>query len=268
MSNYFVGDVHGCYKELKLLLEQVKFNPSKDVLWLSGDLVSRGPDSLSVLQYIFSLEKSAKIVLGNHDLNLLLIHSGLRKHTKKDNLTKLLKSSDLDELIRWLRNQPLLRVEEEKKILISHAGISPQWNIETAKKCAKECKLLLKKKNYFNILNSIRGDYPNYWKDKLTGIFRFRFSVNVLTRMRYCYLDGSLEMNSKENPSFIKKKIKPWYEIKNPAISENYKVFFGHWSTLSGTKTPDWVIPLDTGCCWGGGLTMFRFEDKKKFVQF
>ncbi|WP_343152949.1 symmetrical bis(5'-nucleosyl)-tetraphosphatase [Buchnera aphidicola] len=268
MSNYFVGDVHGCYRELKLLLQQVKFNPVKDMLWLSGDLVSRGPDSLSVLQYIVSLEKSVKIVLGNHDLNLLLIHSGLRKSSKKNNLDKLLAARDIDKLINWLRDQPLLRVDEEKKILISHAGISPQWDIQTAKKCAKECKSLLKKENYSNILNSIRGDYPNYWKDELTGISRFRFSVNVLTRMRYCFLDGSLEMNSKENPSLITKNIKPWYEIKNSFSNNNYKVFFGHWSTLVGSKTPDWLIPLDTGCCWGGGLTMFRLEDQKKFVQF
>ncbi|WP_343153849.1 symmetrical bis(5'-nucleosyl)-tetraphosphatase [Buchnera aphidicola (Mindarus keteleerifoliae)] len=268
MSTYFVGDVHGCYKELRSLLQKVKFDSNQDELWLSGDLVSKGPDSLDVLQYVFSLGKSAKVVLGNHDLNLLLIHAGLRKNSKKDNLTELLKSKDADHLINWLRKQPLLRIDEKRKILLSHAGISPQWNIKTAKKCAKECELMLKKKNYFNILNSIRGDYPNFWKKELVGTFRFRFSVNVLTRMRYCFPDGSLELNCKENPSLVKKEIKPWYEIKNLSISKKYKVFFGHWSTLVGTQTPNWVVPLDTGCCWGRGLTMIRLEDQKKFVQY
>ncbi|HAI06154.1 MAG TPA: diadenosine tetraphosphatase, partial [Pantoea sp.] len=138
MSTYLIGDVHGCYDELRALLQQVDFNPQQDTLWLTGDLVARGPGSLEVLRYVKSLGDAVRLVLGNHDLHLLAVYAGISRNKPKDRLTPLLEADDADELINWLRRQPLLQVDEEHKLVMGHAGITPQWDIETAKKCARE----------------------------------------------------------------------------------------------------------------------------------
>ena len=50
MALYFVGDVQGCYDELRQLLDLAGFSQDEDELWLTGDLVARGPKSLEVLR--------------------------------------------------------------------------------------------------------------------------------------------------------------------------------------------------------------------------
>lgn len=143
MSTYFIGDVHGCFDELIALLNQVEFSPEKDTVWLTGDLVARGPGSLDVLRYVKSLGDSARIVLGNHDLHLLAVFAGISRNKPKDRLNLLLEAPDADELINWLRRQPLLQVDEEKKVVMAHAGITPQWDLDTAKSCARDVEAVL-----------------------------------------------------------------------------------------------------------------------------
>ena len=70
----FVGDVHGCYTELKGLLEMANFKPDSERLFFVGDLINRGPKSLEVLKLDHRL--SASCVLGNHERSFL-------KHLKK-----------------------------------------------------------------------------------------------------------------------------------------------------------------------------------------
>lgn len=125
MSTYLIGDVHGCYDELIALLAQVEFDPRSDTLWLTGDLVARGPGSLEVLRYVKSLGDSVRLVLGNHDLHLLAVFAGISRNKPKDRLKSLLEAPDADELLNWLRRQPLLQVDEEKKLVMAHAGITP-----------------------------------------------------------------------------------------------------------------------------------------------
>ncbi len=115
MSTYIVGDIHGCYRELRELLDSVSFDPQQDTLWLTGDLVARGPDSLQVLRYVKSLGSSARLVLGNHDLHLIGIYCKISRNKPKDHLDELLNAPDIDELINWLRRQPLLQVDEDQK---------------------------------------------------------------------------------------------------------------------------------------------------------
>ncbi|MXP51132.1 bis(5'-nucleosyl)-tetraphosphatase (symmetrical) ApaH [Pantoea sp. SoEX] len=262
MSTYLVGDIHGCYKELRTLLNKVDFNPQNDTLWLTGDLVSRGPNSLNVLRYIKSIDHCVKLVLGNHDLNLLSIYAGINNAKPKYNLTKLLKSEDIDDLINWLRCKPLIQIDEQKKIIMSHAGITPQWNLKTAKKCASEIEKILSSDMYSSFLSSIYGNMPNNWSEELKGLARLRFITNAFTRMRYCFNNGQLEMFSKNIIESSNMPIKPWFDIKNK-ISDDYTIIFGHWSALKGKGTPKNIIGLDTGCCWGGNLTLLHWEEKK-----
>lgn len=152
MATYLIGDVHGCYDELIALLHKVEFTPGKDTLWLTGDLVARGPGSLDVLRYVKSLGDSVRLVLGNHDLHLLAVFAGISRNKPKDRLTPLLEAPDADELLNWLRRQPLLQIDEEKKLVMAHAGITPQWDLQTAKECARDVEAVLSSDSYPSFL--------------------------------------------------------------------------------------------------------------------
>lgn len=266
MSIYLIGDVHGCYDELRSLLNQVAFDPQADQLWLTGDLVARGPASLEVLRFVRGLGDCVKMVLGNHDLHLLAVYAGISRNKPKDRITPLLEAPDADLLINWLRRQPLLQVDEEKKLVMAHAGITPQWNIETAKSCAREVEAVLASDTYPLFLDAMYGDMPNNWTPELSGLARLRFTTNALTRMRFCFPNGQLDMIAKEAPDSAPPPLKPWFNIPGP-VSSDYTIAFGHWASLEGKGTPEGVLALDTGCCWGGKLTMLRWEDKRMFVQ-
>ncbi|WP_348666560.1 bis(5'-nucleosyl)-tetraphosphatase (symmetrical) ApaH [Arsenophonus symbiont of Ornithomya chloropus] len=266
MSTYLIGDIHGCYYELKELLKKVKFNPNKDILWITGDLVARGPNSLKVLRYIKKLSISAKIVLGNHDLNLISMYYQINHHKPKDKLKKILTAPDAEILINWLRKQPLLQIDDEKKIIMSHAGITPQWDLKSAKICAKEIETILSSNIYPIFLESMYSNIPDTWSPKLKGLSRLRFSTNVLTRMRYCWPNGRLNLDWKSTPENTPFPLKPWFNLVRK-IPKEYTIIFGHWSALKGRGTPKGIYCLDTGCCWGGELTLMRWEDKKYFIQ-
>ncbi|MBE5251318.1 bis(5'-nucleosyl)-tetraphosphatase (symmetrical) ApaH [Mixta mediterraneensis] len=266
MSTYLIGDVHGCYDELRALLKQVSFNPEQDILWLTGDLVARGPGSLDVLRYVKSLGDSVRLVLGNHDLHLLAVYAGISRNKPKDRLTPLLEADDADELINWLRRQPLLQVDEEKKLVMGHAGITPQWDIETAKKCAREVESVISSDSYPLFLNAMYGDMPNNWSEALSGLARLRFSTNALTRMRFCFPNGQLDMICKDAPDSALPPLKPWFNIAGP-VAREYTIVFGHWASLEGKGTPEGIIGLDTGCCWGGSLTLLHWEEQRYYVQ-
>ncbi|XOD69955.1 MAG: bis(5'-nucleosyl)-tetraphosphatase (symmetrical) ApaH [Sodalis sp. (in: enterobacteria)] len=261
MSTYLIGDIHGCYDELQIILERVQFNATEDTLWLTGDLVARGPGSLEVLRLVRSLGDSVRMVLGNHDLHLLAVHAGISRKKRKDRITPLLKAPDFDELINWLRYQPVLQVDEKKKLVMAHAGITPQWDLATARKCACEVEAALKSDGYSLFLDAIYDDMYNNWNQELSGIARLRFSINVFTRMRYCFSNGQLEMNCKENPERIQGSLRPWFSLAR-LVPECWSIVFGHWSSLMGHGTPPHIYGLDTGCCWGGELTLLRWEDK------
>ena len=264
MSNYIIGDIQGCFDELQLLLKKVKFNANNDVLWVAGDLVARGPKSLETLRFIKNLGSSARVVLGNHDLHLLAVSLGIHQAKKKDNTGAILDSNDRDELLNWLRYQPLLAEHEE--FIVCHAGITPQWNLSTAKKCAKEVEAILKSDKWPWLIENMYNNTPNLWSTTLEGIERYRFIINAFTRMRYCFPDASLDMECKRPPKdLIGSNLQPWFELKRQKKIKK-TILFGHWAALEGYKGKR-VIGLDTGCVWGGSLTMIRWEDKQYYSQ-
>ncbi|MFP1916377.1 bis(5'-nucleosyl)-tetraphosphatase (symmetrical) ApaH [Lonsdalea quercina] len=266
MATYLVGDVHGCFVELEALLAQVSFDPARDTLWLTGDLVARGPDSLQVLRFVRSLGSSVRMVLGNHDLHLLAVYAGISRQKSKDRLDALLAAPDIDDLINWLRRQPVLQVDEELKLVMAHAGITPQWDLDTAQMCAREVESILSSDSYPLFLDAMYGDMPNNWLPELSGLPRLRFSTNVFTRMRYCFGGGQLDMMCKTPPAQAPSMLKPWFNLPGPVPSE-YAIAFGHWASLEGKGTPEGIFALDTGCCWGGSLTLLHWETQRYYHQ-
>jgi bis(5'-nucleosyl)-tetraphosphatase (symmetrical) len=265
MAIYFVGDIQGCYSELCVLLEQVEFSPESDQLWLVGDLVARGPDSLKTLRFIKSLGDSAKVVLGNHDLHLLAIHAGIKTAKPSDFLDELLAADDIDELMNWLARQPLIQKLPNEEVYMSHAGLPPHWSPEQAMKQAKLASEKIASPRRNEWLKVMYGEDPKQWSLAKTSDEKFRFTINSLTRMRYCHLDYALEFSCKLSLEQAPSSIKPWF-----AFNEGPKIYtwlFGHWAALMGNCPSTNIFALDTGCVWGEHLTLLRWPDKKLFTE-
>jgi bis(5'-nucleosyl)-tetraphosphatase (symmetrical) len=265
MTVYFVGDIQGCYSELDALLSKIAFSASDDQLYVAGDLVARGPDSLATLRLIKSLKSSAKVVLGNHDLHLLSVFHGLKKVKAQDNLSTLLSASDAEELLEWLINQPLIQKLPDEETYMSHAGLSPEWTPKIALEQANVAHKNLTSPELKYWLKHMYGSQPTSWKNANDEISQFRFTINALTRMRYCHSDGSLDFECKENLNNAPKQLSPWFKFQH--INNNTQWLFGHWAALMGKCQPNNIHALDTGCVWGHHLSILRWHDKYLFIE-
>jgi len=254
MATYAIGDIQGCYDDLIKLLEQIKFNETDDSLWFVGDLVNRGPQSLETLRFVKSLGHSAITVLGNHDLHLLAMFFGSGK--KSDTLEPILKAVDRDELLHWLRHRPLMHYDEKLNFNMLHAGLPPQWTIEQARDLATEVEEVLQGKDHADYFADMYGDKPRLWTEELTGMKRWRYITNCLTRLRFCSTSGKLVLSEKGPPS--ESDYIPWF--KHPERkSKEARIVFGHWSTLGLLQT-DNIWSIDTGCLWGGSMTAIELD--------
>lgn len=256
MATYAIGDIQGCYDSLLTLLEKIQFDQSKDVLWFAGDLVNRGPDSLSTLRFVKSLGDNVITVLGNHDLHLLAIAYDV-KTTRSDDMKRIINAEDSDELLHWLSHRPMLHHDPDLNFTITHAGIYPGWSLDHARKYANELEDTLQN-NLSAFLQHMYGNKPGKWDDNLSGFDRLRFICNCFTRMRYCYPDHSLDFSSNGAPGTIPEGALPWFELTDRQTQQQ-RLLFGHWSTL-GKINKENVYALDTGCVWGGELTALRID--------
>ncbi len=270
MATYAIGDIQGCFKELQQLLQLIKFDPKQDNLWCAGDLVNRGPQSLEVLRFFKQLGDKAKIVLGNHDLHLLAISAGNKDYLhKSDTLDAIFKAKDHNELITWLRHQPLLHHDKTLNFTMIHAGLPPQWDLALAMQCAKELETVLQDDvQFIKFTQHLYGKKPKKWSEKLEGWERIRFIANCFTRMRYCNAKGKLDLKRTGSPAAEKQLngedgFLAWY-LHEHRKSRDLKIIFGHWAT-HGFHAGNGVFALDTGCLWGGALTALRLEDEAVF---
>lgn len=264
MASYAIGDIQGCFQPLQALLQHIDFDARHDTLWFTGDLVNRGPQSLETLRFVKGLGSAAITVLGNHDLHLLAVSEGHEKFQhNSDTLNPILQADDRDELLDWLRAQPLLHHDEDLKLSMIHAGLPPQWTLTQARAAAAEVEAVLRSEHYLDFLAHMYGNLPDLWSEGLRGHERLRFIVNCFTRLRYCSPQGKLALSAKGAPGTQPSGMIPWFQIPDRASREN-TIIFGHWSTL-GLHLQDNVMALDTGCLWGGSLTAVRLEDKRVF---
>ncbi|KAF0205198.1 MAG: bis(5'-nucleosyl)-tetraphosphatase [Gallionellaceae bacterium] len=261
MAIYAIGDIQGCYVEFQQLLEQMRFDPAQDKLWLVGDLVNRGPDSLQVLRLVKSLGDSAITVLGNHDLHLLAVAEGAAELHRSDTLDEVLNAPDRDELLAWLRRQRLIHAEDG--YVLVHAGLLPQWSIKQAVSLAHEVEEALRGDDYATFLARMYGNAPHNWNDDLGGYKRLRVITNVFTRMRICTPQGEMEFKFKGEVEHIPPGYLPWFDVPKRK-SHDTTVIFGHWSAL-GLRIEPRVMALDTGCLWGGPMSAIRLEDRQLF---
>lgn len=259
-ATYAVGDVQGCFDDLLRLLDKISFDPEQDQLWFTGDLVNRGPNSLELLRFVKALGDAAITVLGNHDLHLLAAAAGAVQIKKRDTITEILQAADCEELLFWLRHQPLLHHDEHLGYTMVHAGIPPQWNLAMARSCAMELEVVLQNFHYEDFFQHMYGSKPLRWRDDLKGWKRLRFIANALTQIRYCDLSGRLDLTGERNSVSGRKRSMPWFVIPNRAMRKK-RILFGHWAALGKKrKKIKNVYALDTGCANGGRFTAYQLE--------
>lgn len=264
MATYAIGDIQGCLEPLKCLLKKINFDAARDTLWLAGDLINRGPDSLETLRFLYRIRDSLEIVLGNHDLHFLAVYYQLRKSGNSDTLKELLRSPDVSILVHWLRQQKLLHHDSALGYTLVHAGIPPQWDLTQALACAGEVETVLKDDRCLDFLAHMYGNNPNQWRDDLQGQERLRLITNYFTRMRFCSADGELELKTKESADAPPAGFSPWFKHSSRKTRQQ-KIIFGHWAALEGKADGENVFALDTGCVWGGSLTAMRLDDGAYF---
>ena len=261
MSLYAIGDIQGCHAEFCQLLEMIGFSAESDRLWLVGDLVNRGPGSLAVLREVKALGAAATTVLGNHDFHLLTVAAGHARQHKRDTIGPILAAPDRDELLAWVRAQPLVVVEGDR--LLVHAGLLPEWTPDAAVALSGEVQAALRADDHDHFLRTLYGDAPDAWRDDLAGFDRLRVVVNACTRLRFCTAGGRMEFREKRGPEHAPEGYRPWFAHEARA-SSGKTVVCGHWSTRELVLAPN-LMMLDSGCLWGGTLTAVRLEDRRVF---
>ena len=268
--NYVIGDVQGCFEALKALLKEIQFDAEQDFIWFAGDLVARGENSIAALRFIKKLAEqgAAATVLGNHDLTLLAYARGIKPVKEKDNVRDVIDAIDSDDLIEWLRKQPMCLFPNEQTIL-THAGIPNIWSAEKTAQLAQEVEAIIAHDDFEvldDFLKEMFGKEPALWSDQLQGHERIRCIVNYLTRMRLIDAKGRLEYSFKDaldDP--MPQGFKPWFEFESQA-AQTHQILFGHWAALNGKTISNKIQNVDGGCVWGNQLMAFRLEDQQMFA--
>lgn len=267
--NYVIGDVQGCFAALKALLKAIKFDPDQDFIWFAGDLVARGENSVGTLRFVKKLVErgAAATVLGNHDLTLLAGARGLKSVKEKDRTRDVIDAIDSDDLIDWLRRQPLCLFPNEHTIL-THAGIPGIWSAEQAAALAREVEAVIGHEDFAVMdafLQEMYGAQPDLWSDDLAGNARLRCITNYLTRMRLTDAQGRLEFSFKDAlDEPMPEGFQPWFEFDSQA-ARTHRIVFGHWAALQGRTITDCIQNVDGGCVWGNQLIAYRLEDQALF---
>lgn len=263
MATYAIGDVQGCFTTLERLLSRIGFDKKRDTLWLAGDLVNRGPDSLGVLRWAKGLGSSLVTVLGNHDVHLLGVASGARSLKPGDTIESVLEASDAEALLDWLARRPLFH--REGNFVLVHAGLHPSWSLDEAAGYAREVEVALEGKERKKTLSSLYGkNSAAIWNPRLTGAQRLRVIVAAFTRLRVVSRDGIMDLGFSLPPSQAPKSVKPWFALY--PFPAGVTVLFGHWAAL-GLYVSEGAVGLDTGCVWGRTLTAIRLEDRQIFQE-
>jgi len=260
VATWVIGDIQGCSEAFDALLKVLAPDPGTDRIWLAGDLVNRGPDSLGVLRR--AMRMGAECVLGNHDLHLLAVAQGARPCAASDTFGPVLEAPDRERLLHWLRRRPLLLHDEGLGWNMVHGGLPPDWDLATARRRAAEVEEVLAGERAAEFLAHLYGNEASVEEAAASGWGRLRYTLNALTRIRYVTGDGRLDLSFSGAPEKRPEGLVPWFSA--PARrSRGERVVFGHWASLDldpEIAERENVRHVDTGCVWGGRLTALDLQ--------
>lgn len=268
--HYVVGDLQGSFAAFQALKQLIDFDEQQDCFYFAGDLVARGEDSLSTLREVKRLHEhgAAFTVLGNHDLNLIAVWRGFQKLKEKDRTKPIFAAPDCDELLHWLRQQPLWLQPTNDHVVV-HAGVPHIWTLGQLQQYASEVSRVVAGELSVldGFLAEMYGTQPDMWSDELAGNIRLRVITNYLTRMRLITEQGQLEFEFKDSlDAPMPEGFKPWFNYDG-LVAQSHQVLFGHWAALQGVNIEANIKALDGGCVWGGQLLAYRLEDSQLFTS-
>jgi bis(5'-nucleosyl)-tetraphosphatase (symmetrical) len=256
MASYLIGDLQGCDAPLARLLARIAFSPSRDTLYLLGDLVNRGPASAAVLRRLMGYGDAARCLLGNHDLSMLAVAHGHRAPHRNDTMDDVLAAPDREAMLEWLRHRAMAL--HAHGILMVHGGVLPSWDLAQTLALAREVEAVLRSPDLPSFLAQMYGNQPDHWEDGLRGADRLRVIVNALTRLRFCTPEGVMDLKASGGLEQAPPGLLPWFDVPGRKTAGT-TIAFGHWSTLGYLRRPD-LIALDTGCVWGGCLSALKLD--------
>ncbi len=260
--HYLVGDIQGCADAFERLLAEIAFSPSRDRLYVLGDLVNRGPGSLATLRRLRDFGAAATCVLGNHDWHLLAVAAGVRPRHRNDTIDEILEAPDREAWLEWLRQRRMAVFEQGWLML--HAGVVPQWDLALTLELAGALEAALRERPAREFLAAMFGNEPSRWSESLTGEERLRFTLNTLTRARFVSADGTLEFETKDGAQAAPPGFQPWFDLPGRRTAGT-PIAFGHWSSLGLLDRAD-LLGIDTGCVWGDKLTAVRIEGSRREI--
>ncbi len=271
MATYAIGDIQGCFDELLVLLDEIKFQADRDKLWICGDMINRGPKSLESLDFIYSIRENCNITLGNHDLHFLAVAEGAKDISDSDTFQDLLNNKNLDVYVNWIKELPFHHIEDIKSdgvvktYVMTHAGVPPHWSKKDLETYSSELNENLNGPRSINLLKNMYGNMPNHPSMCASETEKLRLNINYLTRMRFCSSDSSLDLENKGKAHEAPPKMKPWFYWNLKILQDPIHLLFGHWAALEGITGKNNVTALDTGCVWGKKLSALRLEDNRIF---
>ncbi|MGM0434558.1 MAG: symmetrical bis(5'-nucleosyl)-tetraphosphatase [Pseudomonadota bacterium] len=260
MSEYAIGDIHGCHDSLRALMDRIGFSPDRDRLWFVGDIINRGPKSLESLRLVRDLGANALVTLGNHDMHFLAVALGGHEPRPKDTLQAILEAPDRNDLIDWLLQQNFAIPDEGRGLLMVHAGIPHLWTAQEAVAYSRELETVIQSNEASRYFREMYGNQPERWDSALEGMDRWRVITNYFTRMRFLAEDGTLDLVTKEGAGAAPEGFAPWFQYPRPDATE---LIFGHWAALEGRTDTPGVYGLDTGCVYNGQLTAMNLDTRE-----
>jgi bis(5'-nucleosyl)-tetraphosphatase (symmetrical) len=239
------------------LLKTIEWDEGSDELWLVGDLVNRGPDSLGVLRWAYEHHERITTVLGNHDLHLLARACGVAEAKKGDTLDQVLEAPDRDDLLGWLGQRPLMH--KFGRHLLVHAGLAPEWNVELAQGYAEAITADCVGGESGSMLAAIHTCRKQPWHVDLPREESLAAAAVAMTRIRTVGEDGQAVLDYTGPIGSAPHGCRPWFATA-AVLRQGYTVIFGHWAML-GLYRARGVVCLDSGCVYGGRLSAMRLDD-------
>ncbi len=124
---YVISDIHGEYDLFIKLLDKINFS-NQDIMYICGDMIEKGNQSLKLLHYIYQ-KQNIKCIIGNHEYELIKYYQSLKeKNVEINNILLQINSLFMNEdnlfnidILKWILSLPFF-IEEEDFICV-HAGI-------------------------------------------------------------------------------------------------------------------------------------------------
>lgn len=252
----FIGDIHGCIDELRVLIQKVKYNPHQDHLIALGDVVNKGPDSKGVVDFL--MERGASCVRGNHDDRILLAANELSEPSL------IIPSEEQDGLGSFKESKISRKVREDRELAKSLSKKQLEW--------LRACPVILRvgDLSHFGELVAVHAGLvpgiPLEDHDPVAVMNMRIVDITTHTPSKKHSQEGSVPWAECWNQ--YQKQMSPHWTLFSRKKVKHTTVVYGH-DSKRGLQLDTYTKGLDTGCVNGNKLTAWVVSDfgREEIVQ-